>query len=162
MRETYTLEKEIWTEADFEKMGWHDNTIHAFSVDRDYKFLLDIDYIFKWVHPKKSEKYFKFWVAPCTLIFENVYNLVFDLEISAPHHRKIDNISRVNPTRPKNAEYIGKGIEHEWAIETLQGEITFKSVGYTQYTRRQPILNSSDELELNLRGGISFGTEFEF
>lgn len=59
MRETYTLEKEIWTEADFENMGWNDNTIHAFSVDYDYKFLHDIDSIFKCI-PPKSEKYFKF------------------------------------------------------------------------------------------------------
>ena len=161
MAESYILEKKIWTEDDFEKMDWHDNTIHAFSFDKTYKFLLDIDYIFKWVHPKPSKKYFKFWIAPCTLIFEDVYDMVFDIEISAPHHRKIDNISKTNPIRPINADHIGKDIEYEWVIETLQGEITFKSVGYKQYVRQQPILASNDELDFDIRHGISFDIAFK-
>jgi len=123
MSEPYTLEKALWTEEDFEVMGWHDNTIHAFSIDNRYRFLLDIDYIFTWVHPKPGKRYFKFWIAPSTLIFENVLDLVFDMEISAPHHRKIDSITKTNPTRPTNAEFIGREAEYEWVIETLQGEI---------------------------------------
>ena len=156
MAEPYLLEKPHWTEADFEQMSWHDNTIHAFSFNKDYKFLLDIDYIFEWVHPKPGKKYFKFWISPCTLIFENVYDLVLDMEVSEPHHLKIDSISRVNPQRPKNADFINRELEYDWLIETLNGEISFKSVGYYLYVRQKPILSSTDEIDFELRGGISF------
>jgi hypothetical protein len=159
MADNYKPEKELWTEADFNNMDWHDNTIHAFSFNKEREFMLDIDYIFKWVHPKPGKRYFKFWISPCTLVFENVYNLVFDLEVSEPYHMKIDNISMSNPQRPYNADYIGRELEYEWVVETLNGEITFKSVGYKLYVRSTPILASNDQLEINTRGGISFNTD---
>lgn len=54
--EHYTLDKTIWTEADYETMSWHDATVYAFAFENggeNYNgdFLVDIDYIFKWVYP---------------------------------------------------------------------------------------------------------------
>ncbi len=40
---TYQLEKNIWTDTDFEKMGWHDNHIYKIRLIKDLE--LDIDYI---------------------------------------------------------------------------------------------------------------------
>jgi hypothetical protein len=156
MAKVYKLEKEIWTEADFENMSWHDVTIHALSYSKDYDLLLDIDHIFEWVQPKKdSEHYFKYWIAPCTLIFKNTSNIVFDLGIAAPHQRKIDGLY-MEPSETSTPEKP----MYDWAIETLQGEITFQADSYKQYVRQQPIIQLVNELELDQRGGLSFDTAF--
>lgn len=43
-----------------------------------FKLLFDIDYIFKWVGPEE-DGYYRFWISPATLIFENVYDVNIDL-----------------------------------------------------------------------------------
>lgn len=152
MAKVYKLEKEIWTEADFENMDWHDNTIHAFAYSKTGEFLLDIDYIFEWIEPKEEkDRYYKYWIAPCTLIFENAADVVFDMGMSLPHHRKIDGISTDAPEQPE------AGTAYNWLIETTNGEIAFKATGYKQYVRQQPRLLLANELEMDVRGGISFG-----
>jgi hypothetical protein len=156
MTDLYQLDKSIWTETDFEAMSWHDCYIHALSLGKQDKLLLDIDYIFKWIL-MKNKKHYQFLIAPCTLIFENVYDIELE-SLNTP--LIIDNISRDNPQTPKNAEYIGKETEYDWIIETTVGEISFKSVGYKQYIRKQPVLLRSQEIDIDGRGGISFGTLF--
>jgi hypothetical protein len=48
----YTIQKPVWTEADFEQMGWHDVHIHAVAFRPEiFELWLDIDYIFGWVDP---------------------------------------------------------------------------------------------------------------
>ena len=152
MKEVYQLEKTLWTETDFDLMNWHDCPIHALSFSKDSKLLLDIDYIFKWVL-LKNKRNFKFWISPCTLVFENVYDIAFESDHTTVI---IDNISRENPQKPKNAEYINKEIEYGWIIETTVGEISFKSVGFKQYVRQAPVLIGMQELDLQTRNGISF------
>lgn len=76
----FTLEKSIWTEADFENMGWHDATIYGLTFEKTDSnwtgdLLLDIDYIFKWVPNCLPENSFNFWVSPCTLIFKEAFKL---------------------------------------------------------------------------------------
>jgi hypothetical protein len=156
MPEQYKLEKTLWTDTDFEVMGWHDCPIHGISFNKDYQLLLDIDYIFKWVL-MKNKKHFQFWIAPCTLIFDNVYDIQFESDHT---DLIIDNISRENPQTPKNSEYIKKDTEYDWIIETTVGEISFKSVGYTQYVRKAPILLRTQDIDMVARGGISFDTIF--
>jgi hypothetical protein len=150
------LEKTIWTEEDFDVMGWHDSYIYAISFGVNYELILDIDYIFKWVQPTESNEYFKFLVSPCTLVFENVHDLKFDIEISEPFELQISDITRNNPQRPINADYIKRETEHHWRIETQQGDITLKSVGYKQYVRQQPILQDSQLIGFTDRGKTSF------
>lgn len=152
----FLLDKSIWTEEDFEIMGWHDSLIYAISLGKDFEFIMDIDYIFKWVHPNEDGKHFKFWVAPCTLIFENVYDLKSDFDISEPFELEIADITRDNPKRPSNAEYIQRETEYDWKIETQQGEITFTSVGYKQVVRQLPIFLEGQTIGLDARNGISF------
>ena len=152
MAKVYKLEKEIWTEADFENMDWNDNTIHAFAYTKTGELLLDIDYIFEWVEPKEEkDRYYKYWLAPCTLIFENADDVVFDMGMSLPHHRKIEGISTDIPENPTLET------QYNWLIETTNGEIALKATGYKQYVRQQPRILLANELELDVRGGISFG-----
>ncbi len=155
MAEKYALEKWIWTESDFEQMGWHDARIHAIAFLPDsFEFVLDIDYILQWVRPAENETYYKFWVAPATLIFDNVHALRIDLEPFAGV--EIQDIHRADPRKPKNAEYIDRDTEWRWVIEAQEGEISLRAVGYKQYFRGEPVFVSGQSLELGVRGGFSF------
>ena len=148
----YHLPKGVWTTGDFDEMAWHDCLIHAISFGEEFKLLLDIDYIFKWVLDGKK---YKFWIAPCTLIFENCYDVNFDLDMSTPR-LEIDSISRKNPKKPKNAEFIVSQVEFDWIMETQQGNISFTSVGFSQYVRRKPVFSNAQSFSEEERGGVSF------
>ncbi len=64
MAEPYQVEKWVWAEADFARMGWHDSQIHAFPFSPEtFELLLGIDYILEWLQPDSGETYFKFWVS---------------------------------------------------------------------------------------------------
>ncbi len=144
------LERNRWTQDDFELMGWHDNKVYAIVFNNDsFELSLDIDYICKWV----KKKNFLFWVAPATLIFKNVY----DINICTDYlDLTILDIQRDKPSNPKNANYTEEQIEYNWTIETTCGEITFISVGFTQYIRQSPVLIKRQNLSLGERRGISF------
>lgn len=153
------LEKKKWTEADFEEMGWHDNKIYAMAFGlNEYEITFDIDYILKWTNPEENETHFKFIVVPAVLVFRNVYDLNISfslLEVT------IEDIFRDNPTIPKNAAFIEEQVEYDWTIETTNGEITFKSVGYRQYAKQKPIWTDNQSIDMPERGGISFNVSFE-
>jgi hypothetical protein len=145
----------LWTDVDFDTMSWHDNPIHGFCFDKDFKFYLDIDYIFRWVKTKNG-KHFKFWISPCTLVFENVYD--FKMEEDNPSDLVILAVERDNAKVPRNVAFIKKDTEYDWLIETLHGEMTFTSVGFKQYVRSQQVLIGNQIIELSKRGGVSFDT----
>jgi hypothetical protein len=153
--ENYNLGKKIWTDVDFNIMGWHDCKIYAISFFDWEKFelALDIDYIFKWIKGNGSDNYFKFWIAPATLVFKNVYDI--NVSINSTDFR-IDEIVRSNPVRPKNIGHVGDVFEYEWMVETSSGDINFKSVGYLQFIRQKPNLSDSQLIDIKERGGISF------
>ena len=64
----YQLEKSVWTDHDFEDMGWHDCKLFAISFGDNFQLLLDIDYIFKWV---QTEKTFNFGYHLARLFLKN-------------------------------------------------------------------------------------------
>ena len=153
--EEYKLEKWIWTEVDFEVMGWHDCQIHAMAFyPEEFEFALDIDYIFQWVEPQPGERYFKFYVSPATLVFKNVHDLEFDID-SYSGKLEIDNIRREDKAAPINAEFIGKATEWLWTVECQEGEIRFRSVGYEEFIRAAPQLTPTQSFDRKTRG-VSF------
>jgi hypothetical protein len=155
MKQEYELEKWIWTEADFDVMGWHDSEIHAAAFfPEDFELAFDIDYIFEWIDPQPNETYFKFWVAAATLVFKNIHDVEFDID-SYNGKLEIDNIKRKDESSPSNAEFIGKASEWLWTIECQEGEIRFRSVGYDQFIRTAPQLTQSQTLDRKAKG-ISF------
>jgi hypothetical protein len=156
MTEQYELEKWIWTEQDFDQMGWHDSQIYAVSfVPESFEFVIDLDYILCWVNPIPPETYFGFWVSPATLVFENVHSLVFDIE-SYDCGLEIESLQRHNPKMPINAEFIQRDEEWTWTIGCQQGEISLRSIGYKQYIRSAPVYGRGQALDLATRGGYSF------
>lgn len=154
MPEEYTLEKWLWTKADFEQMGWHDARIYAAAFAPEaFKLAFDIDYILQWVQPT-SDEFYRFWVAPATLVFENVHDVKFDLE---PFEGvEIADLRREDPQPCKNAGFIGRDKEWRWVIETQQGDITLRAIGYKQHFRREPVFGRAQSVDIAARGGYSF------
>ncbi len=81
-------------------MNWHDCKVYGMGFDNEnYNLFFDIDYITDWVTPEGNEKYFKFWVTPCTMVFHNVYNLEIDLSITDSF--EICKVFREDPSEPR-------------------------------------------------------------
>ena len=149
---TSSLEKTVWTHEDFEVMGWHDATIwsmHA-NVD-DFEFLIDLDYIFEWIHPQENETYFKFRVVPVTMVFEFMHSVNFDIE-SAHGEFEVQDLFMENPTPTPD----GKSTSYTFRFECQEGEISLKSTGFKMYVREEPKLMSQQRFGLIERGGINF------
>lgn len=148
----YVLEKAIWTDADFEVMGWHDATLHALAVRQDdYRLLFDLDYIFKWVHPSPPEQNFSFWVAPVTLVFEGVQAIKIDLSCTYIESFTLQGLERSDP-RPMATPSL---LDWAWRLECNEGEITFRAHGFAQFVRLPPMFSSRQTLTLEERGEIS-------
>ena len=159
--EQYILEKSIWTQDDFAVMGWHDANIYGMVIEKGEEpwqgnLIFDIDYIFEWVHPVPPQKYFSFWVAPCTLIFKEVYELRIDIDQQGNTLELFDfhNISLLTKEELNNGAII-----YEWLLELHVGEIQFKSLGFEQMVRKTPICTNGQVLSLEERGGVSFSKQ---
>lgn len=134
--------KEIWSEADFEEMGWHDSHIHAISFpNEDLELSLDIDYLFKWILDDTSGLY-NFWVSPCILLFFNVLNLKISIDFQNTIGLNILDIKRLNPRLSPNR----KTTLWDFEIVTDKGYIKFESSGYRQVVKKQPIISQSQVL----------------
>lgn len=153
--ENRNLEKWLWTQDDYDQMGWHDATIRAiaFLPEAD-EIALDIDYIFEWIDPAKGETYFNFRVSPATLVFENINDVIINLELF--DDVQLQNISRGDSRKPRNAEFIGHDREWNWTFDANVGDITLWSIGYKQFIRQAPVLTHNQILSLDERGGFSF------
>ncbi len=142
--ELYQLTKWIWTDRDFEQMGWHDVIVQAITSNNEGdEFVLDIDYIFAWVEPEPN---FAFWISPATLVFKDVWNLRLrwenDVGVKAEGLFQIEEILRSNRSA--------------WTLRLFQGEVSLDAAGFVQYTRQAPRKVSRQHLSLQERGGISF------
>ena len=157
--EIFKLDKSIWTNNDFEEMGWHDSKIYGMTIEKHddnwaADFLLDIDYIFKWVHPVPPAQTFTFWIAPCTLIFKECFDLYIEYDTNAGSLdlMEIDDLCLSDKIEQENNK-----LAYKWIIELQQGQIELKSYGFEQIVRQKPIHVQSQILSLDERGGINFG-----
>ena len=157
--QSYILEKDIWTENDFEKMGWHDATIYGFVIEKNHgtftaDLVFDIDYIFDWIHPVEPEIYFSFWIAPCTIVFKEAFDLKIDIEIGfAEFEFEVADLHLVNKSKDSEREV------YEWNLELQQGNFFFKSYGFDQIVRKKPIYAKEQILKIEERGGICFNRQ---
>jgi len=158
--------KPIWTDDDYELMGWHDCPIRgiAFLDDCDYvagqfdsKLAFDIDYIFQWVlvETDKGQRY-SFYVSPCTLVFEQAYDVT--LNGSTVGYTPV--FPQINCLTIKlNEESLKRNYRcYDVCIELHNSEpITLQSTGFKQYVRKPPFLVESQCLTITQRGGVCFG-----
>lgn len=142
------LEKAVWTDDDLEHLGFHDARIVAMALTETSepglsRVLLDLDYLVRWVHPVVPETAFSFWIAPVTLVFEDVWALSGEL---GHVDLSIDRIQRL-PEDP------GPG----WHIDGHTFDLYLTSwAGFTMTVRRPPVLAGRQRLALAQRGGVSF------
>jgi hypothetical protein len=162
------LTKSVWTEADFETMGWHDALLHSFTIlPESFELVLDLDYITRWVRGREEAPdpsgnrrrrppwllpsvdhpdVLKVWVAPATMVFRGVQNISMALAI-----RDIDEIEILDLKRSPLPE---KSTNWHWRFEVADGHLAFDAEGYTQYFRREPVFQPGRSLKE--RGGVSF------
>ena len=132
--------KKIWTDNDFDEMGWHDSRLYQLKFpDEDCNFILYIDYIFEWV--KYKDRY-KFWVSPCEMVFKNVIDLNLNLLFENSIGIDIDLIKREEMGLTPN----GKMTDWKYQIETDRGRIEFTSTGFEMNLISQPILSKSQSI----------------
>ena len=120
----------------------------------EWELVIDLDYIFKWVHPTGDEKYFKFWVAPVTMVFENAYDVKSNIE-SQQGEIEVADLHMENPRKTKN----GKFTEYTFRFECQEGKITLTATGYKMYVRQKPKLLQGQSIGFAERGGVNFGRE---
>ena len=151
--EAYSIEKILFTEADFDRMSWHDAPIHAFALGpADHELSLDVDYIYRWIHPLPGETYYKFWLGPATLAFERVYDLKFDLHSHVGSITLFD-IKRSDGKPSRVSEALTDWL---WVLDCLEGEITFRATGFRQFARGPAILTAKQKFTVSERGGYGF------
>lgn len=151
----YRLEKAIWTDADLDVLGWHDVTLWSMVADPDaFEFLLDLDYIFKWVDPEPGETYFKFWVAPVTMVFENAHTI--DIDIQSQQGRvEIDAMHREDPAPTPNGAFT----QHTYRFECQEGEVKIRATGFKMFVRQPPALLDAQSFSLTERAGVGFSRD---
>jgi hypothetical protein len=158
--EAHALGKALWTDADFDVMGWHDATIHAIAfeeTDDRAALLLDLDYVVRWIEPQPPSPGFSFLVAPATLVFENVWSL--DGDVNA--QRTLLGITDLHRLEAETDRQRNAGVR-PWRIEGQDFEWRFFAAGFHQHFRGVPCRSASQRLSTDERGGISFAQPTAF
>lgn len=142
------LEKSVWTERDSAQLSFHDVRLVAMALTDDKlrapsRFMMDIDYIVRWITTEAPVRHHSFWISPASIAFDDVRSFSGKL---AGVELFIDSIDRLD------AE-TGAG----WYIQgdTLELRL-ITSAGFSLYMRRPPVLTDRQYLTLEERGGISF------
>jgi hypothetical protein len=152
----YHPEKLVWSEQDFEVLSWYDATIWSMVADSDkFEFLIDLDYIFNWVHPGPGETYFKFWIAPVTMVFENAFDVRIDIKSQQGCIEVADLRSELIGPSPN-----GRFTQYKFKFECQGGAIELEATSFKMYVRRPPALLERQSYELATRNGVSFSREY--
>lgn len=155
-----------YTEADFERLSWHDCAVWGIEVragepdegDWTSDLALDLDYIVEWVGGAGAPVRFR--VAPATLVFHGVTDprIAVDWGPSshqvAIHPMAIDRIERA-PLRDQRV-YLDRPY-YRWTIRLnwpQGGEIVLGAVGFTQTLRAEPALVDRQSLSRRERARL--------
>lgn len=141
-----------WTEADFDKMSWHDCRISSIALDQDGQWqsdlVLDLDYILEWL--KGPGKFLRFRIAPAVLRFASVDNLRLNVSLKFKEPMEIYSIERTDlSTKVFN--------NFHWTIkmQNYQGEkdnlIEFDATGFIQELAGDAIETGSQNLTAKQR-----------
>ncbi|RUM26487.1 hypothetical protein EFQ99_09560 [Rhizobium vallis] len=135
------MEKEVWADADFDVMGWHDCRLYSISLPTEnFEFKIDIDYIFKL--ERREERFVGFWVSECDLTFHHVSDFKISIQPENTFPTIISDITR-KKVRPTPS---GKLFVWNYEVELDKGVISFSSTGFTQKLRSQPVFSESQDL----------------
>jgi hypothetical protein len=147
-----------WTDADYERMSWHDNHVHGLQIEADDdgtgRLILDLDYIVEWLCPVDGA--YSFRVAPATLTFNRVFGLKIELDWATVQAGmtpfSISQISREKREHPSGYEDWLWSIGVNWP----EGFISFIGTGFHQRLRSEPIITQAQHLEPGQRKSLPF------
>lgn len=145
------------TEADFERLSWHDDTIYGLRFDigdpeRDdwhSDLVLDLDHIVEWLCDEAGGARFR--VAPATLSFHDVTDLKIAIDWgdsggqTALHEVSVDALTRERVEDQKiclDRPYYRWRIALNWP---QGGEIAFGASGFTQSLRAEQLLRDQQK-----------------
>lgn len=137
---------------DFDGYLWHDNAIHGLRIVEGAdgcsgELVLDIDFIVEWLPPQGEDKVFRFRIAPADLVFHEVTDLVVSIDYAsstaALTPMAIHEIQRQFVTHPTGYSFFAWKIEINWP---RNGFIAFRSSGYTQLLRAEPVIANTQYL----------------
>ena len=127
------------TDADFDRMSWHDNHVHGLRIVgaevadhfvlKSGELVLDLDYIVEWVN--LSEERLQFRIQPSTLRFLEVSSLRIVIDYSTPQSLlwpfSIHGIECAVVPRERYEARL-------WTIRlsSPEGAITFEADGFEQ------------------------------
>ena len=139
--------RQIWTDADFERMSWHDNHVHAIRCvegeNGEGELVLDIDHILEWL--KGDESGLLFRVQPATLVFHGVIFPRIAIDYAAATAAfgpfMIDGIERRVEKRQHYEAQVWR-----LPISWPGGQIEFEARGFTQMAEAPPLVTSSQQL----------------
>lgn len=162
------MEQEV-TEADFERLSWHDDTLYGLRFEigdpeRDEwhsDLVLDIDHIVEWLCDQAGGEpgRFQFRVAPASLTFHHVTDLKIAVDWgdsgsrTALHEVSVDALTR---DRVEDQKICLDRPYYRWRIALnwpQGGEIAFGASGFTQTLRAQPLLQDQQKLSPAERAG---------
>jgi hypothetical protein len=108
------LLKTRYTQDDLPSRGFHDCRITGIKWnDRHFSFTLVLDYIAEWVNPTETDKYYKFWICPAEMRFEDVD----DVSIGLQWHRQIMEC-RIQHLQRRDQRHTPNGaIQTRWEID---------------------------------------------
>lgn len=146
------LPKQVWTDADFEAMNWHDAAVHAIALEsvppRPGRLLVDLDYIVERVPAGAPATAPGFRVCPATLVFTGARDLAADINRpGSSFELSLDAIRRSGPD--EDGAFVWNLVGHLFSIG-------LRATGFIQYPRRAPIRTSRPRLSVDERGGLSF------
>ena len=152
-------EPTTWTGADFERLSWHDNHIHAvrFVVgdpeadDWTCDLVLDIDHIVEWVARPGGGMHFR--IAPATLAFHGVTDQRIDIGWEPSGFRVCYGLPSIHEIRrepvPDQQVFFDRPYYH-WTIALnapQDGIISFGAYGFTQTLRATPVERDQQHLD---------------
>lgn len=156
----------IYTEADFDRLSWHD--CHIWGVefragdadegDWTSELVLDLDYIVEWLCGTSGGGQFR--VAPATLVFHGVTDPKINIDWghsgfqAALHPVSIGSVER-ELVRDQQV-YLDRPY-YRWSIRLNwpeSGAIAFGAVGFTQTLRGEPVLTEKQSLPLSTRSRL--------
>jgi hypothetical protein len=147
----------VFTEADFDRLSWHDNPIYGFAVDNDVTvwksdLVFDIDHIVEWLCGVGATAQFK--IAAATLTFHNVTDLKVNVDWGdsgmqvAVAEMVLDHIAR---QRVEKQLICLDRPYYRWTLRLNSprpgGEISFGASGFTQVLRQQAVVCNEQRLE---------------
>lgn len=141
MQKEYMPFKNIWTEEDFNQMGWHDSRIYKLRVGKSVE--MDIDYILEWNEPEMVGMAFTFWIVPATLVFDRITDF------------SCESVFYMGDIEIENIEKQVREEDVQWIIKCHSGEFSFIAPGYSMFIRQKPFFSFEQTISLCARGGCS-------